>query len=381
MSGDYNFIIKPDLTDRIGRSAGQNEGVIALRDEGMVVIDGVDFTEPGEVAVLDIDAGDVVLAFFFGLGAILFQVVDGRGGNQQAGAFADDDLGIRYVQAEDIAVDDLAGENEPGEAALLVDGDFLHGGFQRRLDLTREFYLYGFLERFAVRAEELCALLGGADTGIIPCKARNNFARTAVQRDERTGLDVGFQLRRAEGKDIIRAGVEPPRTVAPDEVAGLGCGDLGRRAKLGLHIGHLLRQGRYLTGKVGDLAGDDPELILRQQVVFPAGVGVLIVALVDGVQHIIKRGGTLFAEGFQLGRGGVLGTLEQVDLVAELGQLLAESRLRRVAVHLGHGGSGRDALAVLDEVAQRAGAAGDIRLIEEQHTLGVHGIGDGGEDG
>ena len=76
------------------------------------------------------------------------------------------------------------------------------------------------------------------------------------------------------------------------------------------------------------------------------------------------------------------GMVEFIDRYKPLAEYLAA---RGILVtghdHLGHGGSGRDTLAVLDEVAQRAGAAGDIRLIEEQHTLSVHGIGDGGEDG
>lgn len=75
MSGDNNLVIKPNLTDRTSRSAGQNDEVVTIRDLRMGIVHRVDAAEAGQVAVLHIHAGDVVLALALCLGAILLEVV------------------------------------------------------------------------------------------------------------------------------------------------------------------------------------------------------------------------------------------------------------------------------------------------------------------
>ena len=98
MSGDNNFVIKPYLTDRISGPFGLNEGVIALRDQRVRVIHRVDSTEAGDIAVLDIDARDIIFAFVLRLGAVLLEVVDGLGGDQQARILLRRDLCLSFVQ-------------------------------------------------------------------------------------------------------------------------------------------------------------------------------------------------------------------------------------------------------------------------------------------
>lgn len=86
MSGYDNLVIKANLTDRTGRSTGQNDEMIAVLHLRVVGVHGVDLAEAGEVAVLDVDAGDVIFALSLGLGAVILEVMDGGGRDAQTGA-------------------------------------------------------------------------------------------------------------------------------------------------------------------------------------------------------------------------------------------------------------------------------------------------------
>ena len=113
--------LKPNLTDRTSRSAGQNDEVITVCDLWMGIVHRVDAAEAGQVAVLHIHAGDVVLTLTFCLGAVLLEVVHRSSRHPQAGVAAHDDLGIGTIQPEHVAVDDLAGEDETGNVVLRID--------------------------------------------------------------------------------------------------------------------------------------------------------------------------------------------------------------------------------------------------------------------
>ena len=65
--------------------------------------------------------------------------------------------------------------------------------------------------------------------------------------------------------------------------------------------------------------------------------------------------------------------MQQVDLVVDLGQLLAQTGLGSIAVDFGHRSARRDALAIGHKVAQRA-VPGHIALVEQQHALGIHRV-------
>ena len=89
-----------------------------------------------------------------------------------------------------------------------------------------------------------------------------------------------------------------------------------------------------LVGEAGHLAGDDPELVLGQNVIFLLRIGILVVPCIQRIHQVVQSSGTVLAQGFQLHRSGVLGALQQVDLVIDLGQLLAQGGLRCIAVDL-----------------------------------------------
>ena len=187
------------------------------------------------------------------------------------------------------------------------------------------------------------------------------------------GVQICLQVGGVQREDVVRPGVEPSGGGAADEVAGLGGGDLGGRAQLGLHLRRLLSEGRDLGRKIRDFPRDDPELVLGEDVILLALRRLVIGGAVQRIHQVIKCTGTLFFQGVQLGGGGVLRPLEQLDLVVQGRELLAEARLFRAAVDLGHRSARRDALAVGGEVAQRP-AAGDVGLVEEQDAVGAHGI-------
>ena len=94
----------------------------------MVGIHRVDLAETGDVAVLDVHAGNIVFALRLSLGAVLLEVVHRCGGNPQAGALAGADACAGVVEAQHIAVDGVAGKHKAGKAAVLIDlhlGDVL----------------------------------------------------------------------------------------------------------------------------------------------------------------------------------------------------------------------------------------------------------------
>ena len=339
----------------------------------MIVVHRVDPAKAGQVAVLDVNAGDVVFALGLGLGAVLLQIVDSGGRHPQARGLPYDDPGAGRVEPQHIAVDGLTLEHEAGQAAGFVDGHLRDGGFEGRFHLPGKLDLHRAAQRLAVLAQQLFGLLGRADACILPGKAGDDLARAAVQRDDGRGLRIGFQVGGAQSQDVRSARVQAAAAVGPDKITRLGRGDLGGRTQLGLHRRGLIGQRCDLPGEIRHFSRDDPELVLGQDVVLCSLRSPIVGSLVQRIHQVVKGGRTLFPHGVQLGGGGVLGFLQQVDLAADLGELLAERRLIGVAVHLGHRRARRDALPIGHEVAQRS-AARDIRLLKEQHALRVHRI-------
>lgn len=238
-----------------------------------------------------------------------------------------------------------------------------------------------FTERgqgLAVVAQQLLPFLGRTEADIPPRKARDDLARAAVQRQLGVRIQICLQVGGVQREDVVCPGVEPPGGRAADEVTRLRGGDLGRLSQLSLHLRRLLSEGGDLGREVRDFTRDDPELVLSEDVVFFA-LGCLVVGrAVQRIHHIIKRGSSLFFQRIQLGGGGILRALQKLDLVVQARELLAEARLFRAAVDLRYCSPRRDALAVGREIAQRS-AAGNIDLIEEENSVGVHRIRHGGK--
>ena len=72
MSRDDDLVIKADFADGFGLigAAGHDDAVVAIRHQRMSAVHRVDLTEAGEIAVLDVDARDVIFALRLGLGAV-----------------------------------------------------------------------------------------------------------------------------------------------------------------------------------------------------------------------------------------------------------------------------------------------------------------------
>ena len=104
----------------------------------MIVVHGVDLAEAGDVAVLDVHAWDVVFALRLCLGAVLLEVVHRRSRDTQAGALPHRDAGCCVVQAEHIAVDDVAGEHKASQALFFVNGHLRNGGLEGSVRLAGE---------------------------------------------------------------------------------------------------------------------------------------------------------------------------------------------------------------------------------------------------
>ena len=68
--------------------------------------------------------------------------MDSLDGDAQAGGLVHDDLGLGPAEAEDIAVDDLAGDDEAGQAAGLVDAHLRHRRLEGRFHLAGELDLH-----------------------------------------------------------------------------------------------------------------------------------------------------------------------------------------------------------------------------------------------
>ena len=339
----------------------------------MRIIHRVDLTEAGDVAVLDIDARDIVFALVLCLSAVFLKIVDRLGRDQQARVLLRRDLCLGLVQAQHVPVDGIAGQHKAGQIVFLINGHFGDGGGEGVFHLAGEADLHRAAQRPAVAAQKLFALLGRAHTRIPPCKTGHDLAGTSVQRQHRVGIQIAFQLLCAQGKDVIRTCIEPPAACRPHKIAGLRSGDLRRRAQLRLHTLRLLGQGRDLIDKVCRVAGHDPELILRQKV----GVGIRIHRLVIGgvqrIHQVIQRRRAVLQQHIQLQRRSVLRFLQQCDLIGQLGQLLAQNALGGIAVDLCHCRACRDTLAVGGKVAHDA-AACHIALVKQQHTVGADGI-------
>ena len=137
----------------------------------MGIVHRVDAAEAGQVAVLHIHAGDVVLTLAFCLGAVLLEVVHRGSRHPQAGVAAHDDLGIGTVQPEHIAVDDLAGEDETGNVVFRIDVHLADLCLEGRFHLTRKADLNALGQGLAVPAQQLFRLFGRAHPGIVPGKA------------------------------------------------------------------------------------------------------------------------------------------------------------------------------------------------------------------
>ena len=107
--------------------------------------------------------------------------MDCRSRDQKPGALPHNDLRIGLVQPQHVSIDDLAGDHKTGQAAFLVDAHFGNRSFQRRLHLAGETDLHRFFQRFAILTQQFLPLFGGADPCILPGKARDDLAHTAIQ--------------------------------------------------------------------------------------------------------------------------------------------------------------------------------------------------------
>ena len=94
----------------------------------------------------------------------------------------------------------------------------------------------------------------------------------------------------------------------------------------------------------------------------------------DASQAVLRQQLTQLTEQLvQLQGGGVLGALQQVDLIIDLGQLLAQGGLRCIAVDLSHRCACRDTLAIGHQISQRA-AARNVAFLKQEHAFGIHSV-------
>ena len=114
---------------------------------------------------------------------------------------------------------------------------------------------------------------------------------------------------------------------------------------------------------------------MRQQILLCTFFRFIILPAVQCVHQVIQGGGTLFPHGVQLGCGSILRFLQQVDLVAQLGELLAERRLGSIAVNFCHSGARRNTFSIGCQIPERPTTC-HIVLVEQQHALGIHCIRD-----
>mgnify|MGYP006994864533 CR=1 FL=1 len=160
MSGDDYFVIKPHLADRALGPFGQNKDVIAVRDQRMICIHRVDPAEARDVAKLDVNAGNIVLALCLGLGLgpVLLQIVHRCCRHPQAAVLPYRDPCGSPVQAQHIPVDGVAGEHEAGKVVVRINGHIGNGGLEGGLHPAREADLHGRAAGLAVLAQKLFAL-------------------------------------------------------------------------------------------------------------------------------------------------------------------------------------------------------------------------------
>ena len=343
----------------------------------MVGVHRVDLAEVSDVAALDVNAGHIIFALIRGsvlrFGAVFLQVMHRRSADPQPGVLSQGDLGRGTVQAQHIAVDGVAGQHEPCQAVFLIEGHFRDRSPVCAVGLSGEPDCHFAAAGLSVRVQQLGAFLCGTDAHIAPGEAGHDLARAPIQRQLRAGLQIRFQLGCVLRQNVICPGVQPSAAGRPDKIAGLGRSDLGGRSQLCLHALCLLHQCGDLIRESGGIARNDPELILRQQVIPGVRIHIAIVLRIQCVHHIIQSTGAVPQEIVQLQRGGVLGFLQQIDLLVQLGQLLAQDRLGCIAVDLRDRCACRNALAVLHQIAQRS-AAGHIAFVEQQHSVRVQRI-------
>ena len=230
----------------------------------MVGIHRVDLAETGDVAVLDVHAGNIVFALRLGLGAVLLEVVHRCGGNPQAGALAGADACAGVVEAQHIAVDGVALQHKAGNILFCINGHLGNGGTQSGITLAGKADLHRCAQRLAIRAQQLFGLLCRAHPGVLPAEPGHQLAHTAIQRHLGVGVQIGLELFRALRQNVRSPGVQPTAAGSPDKVAGGGGSDLGGVAQLCLHGLCLLGKQRDLIRKAGGIAGGDPQLVLCQ---------------------------------------------------------------------------------------------------------------------
>ena len=92
--------------------------------------------------------------------------------------------GCCVVQAEHIAVDDVAGEHKASQALFFVNGHLRNGGLEGSVRLAGEADLHTGTQRLTVLPQQLLALFGRTHAHIAPGEAGNDLAGTAVQRQE-----------------------------------------------------------------------------------------------------------------------------------------------------------------------------------------------------
>ena len=83
------------------------------------------------------------------------------------------------------------------------------------------------------------------------------------------------------------------------------------------------------------------------------GIGIIDVKTLFGVEGVKEK--------------------QQIDLVIQLGQLLAQGSLRCIAVDLSYRCACRNTFAVCHQISQRA-AARNVAFLKQEHSFGIHGV-------